>query len=160
MSENQQFSVNWTITDVLIGRRFFWTLKKSEQFIQRVNGQWLSLALSAGLLPDNYLMYIYGWFENERDGQTLLLQDLEYRKIAICVKTSSPIDVVPNLELMDDNGSWVNMPINWYGHDGNTHDKMFFGSTNLLDEGRLRAQFLQNNSLMIKCTIVPAPVND
>lgn len=150
MSAVEQFSggVQWTTDDIFSG-----TLSKSDPFIMHFNGQDVSFTLSAVFLPPQDLQYMYKWHVEHISGTSLRSKGYANQQVAIYVKSSIPIDLVPKLELMDNDWSWCNLPISWMGPDGTTCDKMFFGSTKFMDNVILKDAYTTNGKLKVKCTI-------
>lgn len=140
---------NWTIKDALSG-----VLNKSEPFIVDINGEEVTFSLSSANVPAEYLDQMYHQ-TTARHGQQLFRTGYRGQQVAIYVQSLTPVDLVPTLELLEDDGSWYNLPINWIGPDGIDSDKMFFGSTKFMANDKLRDEYMKNDHLTIKCTLIP-----
>lgn len=126
----------------------------SHPFVTQMNGQNVTFMLRFAVLPDTWLRDVY----IEHDSPSLKTiygcHSQTGDRVAICVKSSNPIELVPKLKLIANHGSWYNMPVNWYGRNGTTKDKQFFGSTKLIDITTLVGNYMVNGEVMIRCTLV------
>lgn len=152
MSDVELFNggVTWTINGVFSGK-----LNKSRPFVLQSNGEDVTFTLTSAYVASCYLE-LMSEFHMRGDGSTLFLSDKLDRQVAICFRSQIPIHVVPNLQLMANNGLWINLPVNWFGPNGTTSDKLFFGSTKFLHNGTLRDYYMANNYLKVKFTLVPS----
>lgn len=149
--EHHSGSVYWTIKIVFDSLR----LQKSKPFIMQVAGQSVTFTLSAANVSAPYLYVMQKVHDTHVDGQQFCIQNWIQPQVAIYLKSNLKVnlDFVPKLELMANNGSWYNLPINWFGRNGTTSDQLFFGSILLMSNGRLRDEYLINDQLKIKLTV-------
>lgn len=147
---------NWTVTNdpmyLELVDCFIIQRVKSNQFVTNLDGQNVSFQLSAHLIPDELLRDLYHW---DRVCAPYFRHNRSNVQLAICVKSSASINIVPKLKLLANNGSWYDLPMNWFGENGTTRDKQFFAATKFIDYLTLQQNYCSNTSITVRCTLSP-----